>query len=86
LGRLTSGEGVTSLGQVFQYSRAQSVTVSLWKLEEKSSILLTEKFFQHLKRGKNNLTVLKDACNDLRRMGIEHSFSWVPTVIIWGIA
>ena len=82
LGKRTSGEGVMSMGWAFQYAGAKSVLVSLWKVEEKSTILLAEKFFGNLKAGKDKLTALHEARADVRKMGYEHPFFWSPFIMI----
>ncbi|TSA11563.1 MAG: CHAT domain-containing protein [Deltaproteobacteria bacterium] len=82
LGKRTSGEGVMSMGWAFQYAGAKSVLVSLWKVEEKSTILLAEKFFGNLKAGKDKLTALQEARADVRKAGYEHPFFWSPFIMI----
>jgi CHAT domain-containing protein len=82
LGKRTSGEGVMSMGWAFQYAGAKSVLVSLWKVEEKSTILLAEKFFGNLKAGKDKLTALQEARADMRKAGYEHPFFWSPFIMI----
>lgn len=82
LGRRSSGEGVMSMGWAFQYAGAKSVLVSLWNVEEQSTILLTGRFFEHLKAGKDKMTALADARMELRRMGYEHPFYWAPFILI----
>jgi CHAT domain-containing protein len=82
LGKRTSGEGVMSMGWAFQYAGAKSVLVSLWKVEEKSTILLAEKFFGNLKAGKDKLTALQEARADVRKAGFEHPFFWSPFIMI----
>jgi CHAT domain-containing protein len=82
LGRRASGEGVMSLGWAFQYAGAKSVLVSLWKVEEKSTILLANQFFEKLKAGKDKLTALHEARAELRRQGYEHPFYWASFILI----
>jgi len=82
LGKRTSGEGVMSMGWAFQYAGAKSVLVSLWKVEEKSTVLLAEKFFEGLKAGKDKLTALHEARAEVRKMGYDHPFFWSPFIMI----
>ncbi|MCX5893415.1 MAG: CHAT domain-containing protein [Deltaproteobacteria bacterium] len=82
LGRRTSGEGVMSMGWAFQYAGAKSVLVSLWNVEEKSTVLLAEKFFEHLKAGKDKLTALHEARAEVRKAGYDHPFFWSPFILI----
>jgi CHAT domain-containing protein len=82
LGRRASGEGVMSMGWAFQYAGAKSVLVSLWNVEEKSSVLLATKYFERLREGKNKMAALSDARAEVRRMGYEHPFYWAPFILI----
>jgi CHAT domain-containing protein len=82
LGRSSSGEGVMSMGWAFQYAGAKSVLVSLWNVDEKSSVLLAVKYFENLKAGKDRMTALSDARTAIRRMGYEHPFYWAPFILI----
>ena len=70
------------MGWAFQYAGAKSVLVSLWNVEEESTILLTSKYFEHLKAGKDKMTALADARAELRRMGYEHPFYWAPFILL----
>jgi CHAT domain-containing protein len=51
-------------------------------VEEKSTILLAEKFFGNLKAGKDKLTALQEARADMRKAGYEHPFFWSPFIMI----
>src|SRR5262249_6723408 len=51
LGRLRDGEGIVGLTRAFLYAGASSATVSLWKVEDQSTSLLMERFYQNLQRG-----------------------------------
>jgi len=86
LGQRTSGEGAMSLGWAFQYAGAKSVLVSLWQVEEKSTTLLAEKFFQNLRAGKDKLTAFGEARAELRQLGYAHPFYWAPFIIIGEIS
>ena len=82
LGHTSGGEGVMSMGWAFQYAGAKSVLVSLWNVDEKSSVLLAAKYFENLKAGKNRMTALSDARTEIRKMGYEHPFYWAPFILI----
>jgi CHAT domain-containing protein len=82
VGRRASGEGVMSLGWAFQYAGAKSVLVSLWKVEEQSTILLAKLFFENLKAGKDKITALHEARAAARRQGYEHPFFWASFILI----
>ena len=74
LGSNLSGEGVMSMGRAFQYAGAKAILMSLWSVSESGSVLLVEKFFEHLNSGKNKLDALKSAREDVRKDGYNHPF------------
>jgi tetratricopeptide (TPR) repeat protein len=82
LGSNLSGEGVMSMGKAFQFAGAKSVLMSLWSVAEKASVLLTEKFFAHLKEGKNKLEALQSAREDVRKEGYTHPFYWASFILV----
>ncbi len=45
------GEGMISLAHAFNYAGSESILTSLWKIDEQSSALIVEKFYNHLKNG-----------------------------------
>lgn len=82
LGKDVSGEGVMSMGRAFQYAGARTVLMSLWSVAEKSSVVLVESFFRHLKQGKSKLESLKLAREEIRKQGYDHPFFWAPFIIV----
>ncbi len=82
LGKHISGEGVMGLGRAFQYAGAKSVLVSLWSVDENSTTLLIEKFFEYLKSGKSNRESIHLARKHIRSQGYDHPFFWTPFILI----
>lgn len=82
LGSNLSGEGIMSMGRAFQYAGARSVLMSLWSVSESASVLLVEKFFEHLNAGKNKLEALQLARDDVRNAGYRHPFFWAPFILV----
>jgi CHAT domain-containing protein len=82
LGSNLSGEGIMSMGRAFQYAGARSVLMSLWSVSESASVLLIEKFFEHLNAGKNKLEALQLARDDVRNAGYRHPFFWAPFILV----
>ncbi|MDM8522202.1 CHAT domain-containing protein [Desulfococcaceae bacterium HSG8] len=80
-GEHLSGEGVMGMGRAFQYAGAKSVLVSLWSVSEESSVKLTEKFFSHIKDGKDKADALRLARQEIRKRGYDHPFFWAPFVL-----
>ena len=57
---------------------ARSVLISLWSVAEDSTTLLTERFFAHLKEGKDARASLRQARKELRMRdpAYNHPFYW----------
>jgi CHAT domain-containing protein len=50
-GKYQHGEGVVSLGRSFMYAGVPSVVMTLWKINDYSSILITKLFYENLQKG-----------------------------------
>ncbi len=50
-GRHDNGEGVRSLGHAFAYAGCPSLVMSLWRIDEKASAGIIERFYRHLANG-----------------------------------
>ncbi len=48
VGELQQGEGIISLARAFAYAGAKSVVASLWNVDDRSSMLITEYFYRAL--------------------------------------
>lgn len=55
------GEGMISLAHAFQYSGSESLLTSLWKIDEKSSMEITEGFLRLLSEGLPKDEALREA-------------------------
>jgi CHAT domain-containing protein len=93
LGRLRRGEGIVGLTRGFLYAGASSVVVSLWKVEDQSTSLLMERFYQRLKQGESKSEALRQAKLDVMRATIElkaigmrqslaSPFYWAPFILV----
>lgn len=52
-GKLSKGEGVMSLARGFKYAGCPSIVMTLWPVEDNSSIRLMEYFYKALKKGQS---------------------------------
>lgn len=52
IGKIQKGEGVMSLGRAFSYAGCQSVIMSHWSVDDKSTSLLMNSFYKYLAEGK----------------------------------
>lgn len=50
-GKYQHGEGVISLGRSFMYAGVPSVVMTLWKINDYSSIFITKLFYENLQKG-----------------------------------
>lgn len=45
------GEGMISLAHAFNYAGSESILAGLWKIDEQSSTIITESFYENLRKG-----------------------------------
>ncbi len=60
-GRLGRGEGFVGLGQAFLFAGASSLVLSLWDVDDRSTPILMETFYQHLSQGARPAEALRSA-------------------------
>jgi CHAT domain-containing protein/Tfp pilus assembly protein PilF len=68
LGEEADGEGMIGLTRAFMYAGTPSVVVSLWKVADKSTAKLMEKFYRNLKNGMTKSDALRKAKLELMEM------------------
>jgi len=77
LGTEIRGEGLIGLTRAFTYAGAKSVLVSLWEINDKSTSLFMQAFYQALREGKSKDKALQQAIKKLSRKGKwQHPFFW----------
>ncbi len=59
LGKASGGEGLMGLTRAFQFAGARSIIASYWKVEDRTTAVLMEKFYGHLKDGMNKAQALR---------------------------
>ena len=60
-GKLNKGEGVMSLARGFKYAGCPSIVMTLWPVEDNSSIRLMEYFYEALKKGETKDKAIQTA-------------------------
>ncbi|HKL38884.1 MAG TPA: CHAT domain-containing tetratricopeptide repeat protein, partial [Bacteroidales bacterium] len=60
-GKLEKGEGVISLARGFKYAGCPSIVMTMWPVEDNSSIRLMEYFYKYLNKGKSKDNALRTA-------------------------
>jgi len=92
-GKLRRGEGLIGLTRAFMYAGTPSVAASLWKVNDQSTSLFMEFFYQNLKEGQSKADALRQAKKHLMQtrawsdtVSEEQSFAapyfWAPFVLI----
>jgi CHAT domain-containing protein len=83
-GKVMHAEGVMSLGRAFMASGAESVTVSLWEVEDTSTQILMEEYYKNLIGGKSKAEALSIARSYLfnKDKQFANPFFWAPFILI----
>lgn len=82
-GEVRAGEGIIGLSRAFQYAGAQSLLVSLWNVEDRSTAQLMIAFYEQLQAGNSAAAALKTAKQSLLTSGTySHPRYWAPFVFI----
>lgn len=55
------GEGMISMAHAFNYAGSESILTGLWKIDEQSSTMITEYFYQNLQNGMTKDEALRQA-------------------------
>ncbi|MEM7370927.1 MAG: CHAT domain-containing tetratricopeptide repeat protein [Bacteroidota bacterium] len=85
LGEFQKGEGIMSLARAFSYAGAQSVITTLWSVDDRSTSLLIQSFYQALKAGAS-----KDQAMQMAKLTyienhddrFAHPFFWAGPIVI----
>lgn len=84
LGKVYSGEGVVGLTGAFTVAGANSVTVSLWSVNDISTSIFMEGFYQNLGRGEQNIEALSATkrafINGDYGLEYQNPYYWAPLI------
>ncbi|QCK16636.1 CHAT domain-containing protein [Mangrovivirga cuniculi] len=84
IGKLEKGEGMISLSKGFYYAGVRSLVNSLWKINDRSTSVIMEYFYEELEDGKTKDVALKNA--KLRYLestsdpALKHPYYWAAFV------
>jgi CHAT domain-containing protein/Tfp pilus assembly protein PilF len=85
-GKLLEGEGLLGLSRAFFGATVQSIIASLWPVEEQSTKILMELFYQNLNNGMQIVEALRAAQISLMaNPRYKHPFFWAPFVLLGDI-
>lgn len=85
IGALQEGEGMVSLAHAIRYAGCPSTTLSLWKVDEKSSTQITEATLSYLQEGYPRDQALQQAQMDFLAQAprdLQHPFYWGGIVLM----
>ena len=85
LGDTFDSDGVLGLQRAFKLAGAQSIMMSLWKVDSEATILLMNEFYRHYLNGKSKQQALQAAKNYLRNYKEEDYSSpkyWAAFVLL----
>ena len=60
-GRIETGNGTASLGRAFLYAGVPSLVVSLWQINDESTAIIMDNFYQNLAQGQTKPSALQQA-------------------------
>jgi len=76
-GDVKLGQGVYGLRRAFLVAGAETVVMSLWKVNDETTRRLMEAYYRHLLAGRGRATALREAMRELRRTQ-PHPHHWAP--------
>jgi CHAT domain-containing protein len=84
LGKVSSGDDMVGLSRAFLYAGTPSILATLWEVEDTSTALLMEHFYDNWRNKKmSKPQALRQAQLSLRAMQkYQHPFFWAPFVLI----
>ncbi|NOK17004.1 CHAT domain-containing tetratricopeptide repeat protein [Corallococcus carmarthensis] len=78
-GAVRRGQGVYGLRRAFLVAGAETVVMSLWKVDDATTRTLMETYYRHLLGGEGLATALREAMRELR-IAQPHPHYWAPFI------
>ncbi len=78
-GKYARGEGIMNFSQAFQQAGSESVIMSMWNVDDKSTSDLFSKFYDALAKGQSKSSALREAKLEFIKSGdplISHPYFW----------
>ena len=87
LGEITSGEGVFGLQRGFKKAGAQTIIMSLWKVDDEATMKLMTSFYHHYLEGMTKEKAFRKAQNELRQVSpsMQTKPDWASFIMLDGI-
>jgi CHAT domain-containing protein/Tfp pilus assembly protein PilF len=80
-GDIKLGQGVYGLRRAFLVAGAETVVMSLWKVNDQTTRVLMEAYYSNLLAGQGRATALREAMSELRRTR-PHPHYWAPFLVM----
>jgi CHAT domain-containing protein len=78
-GDVKLGQGVYGLRRAFLVAGAETVVMSLWKVNDETTRMLMEAYYRHLLAGRGRASALREAMRELRQAR-PHPHDWAPFI------
>ena len=78
-GDVELGQGVYGLRRAFVVAGAETVVMSLWKVNDDTTRVLMESYYRHLRAGEGRSAALRNAMLTLRKAHA-HPYYWAPFI------
>ncbi|MDW3197447.1 MAG: CHAT domain-containing tetratricopeptide repeat protein [Cytophagales bacterium] len=83
-GQIQNGDGILSLAKGFEYAGVPSIVMSHWKVDDRVSSIIIEKFYDYLSQGKTKGAALRQAKLDYIQSATEiesYPYFWGALVV-----
>ena len=83
-GKYAHGEGIMNFSQAFQQAGSESVIMSMWNVDDKSTSDLFSKFYNALANGQSKSSALREAKMSFIKSGdplISHPYFWASFIL-----
>jgi CHAT domain-containing protein len=83
LSKIQGGDDLVGLSRGFIYAGTPSLLATLWKVDDRSTAVLMERFYTNWIKGMSKAEALREAQLSLKAMPqYKHPFYWAPFVLI----
>lgn len=80
-GEVKRGQGVYGLRRALVVAGAETLVVSLWRVDDETTRIMMESYYRNLLAGQGRAAALKEAMRSLRAQH-PHPYYWAPFIAI----